>query len=248
MKIVILAGGKGSRISQITKKIPKPMIKVNNLTILEHILNIYSSQGYKDFVIPVGYKGSLIKKYFKKIKYKRDIYKLKNKNYVKILFTQTGLNTMTGGRLKMIKKFISSEDNNFMVTYGDGLADINLKKLVKFHLKKKKIATLTAVRPLSRYGVLDIRGSNVKVFEEKKPLKTGWINGGFFIFNKKIFNYLKTKNTVLEKEPLENLAKKNQLNAYKHFSFWHSIDTLRDKEYLESMLKNKKKIPWIHND
>tara|TARA_B100002019_G_C21247303_1_gene589107 strand:+ start:1034 stop:1780 length:747 start_codon:yes stop_codon:yes gene_type:complete len=248
MKIVILAGGKGSRISRITKKIPKPMIKINNLTILEHILNIYSSQGYKDFIIPVGYKGSLIKKHFKKLRYKKDIYKIKNLNYVKILFVQTGLNTMTGGRLKLIKKLITSENKNFMVTYGDGLANINLKKLEKFHLKKNKIATLTAVRPLSRYGVLDIQGSKVKVFEEKKPLKTGWINGGFFIFNKKIFNYLKAKSTVLEKEPLENLAKKNQLTAYKHFSFWHSIDTIRDKEYLESILKNTKKTPWIHND
>lgn len=248
MKIVILAGGKGSRISQITKKIPKPMIKINNKTILEHIINIYSSQGYKDFIITIGYKGNLIKNYFKKFKYKKNIYRLNKKYFVNIMFVQTGIKTMTGGRLKLIKKFIPNQDKNFMVTYGDGLANINLKKLEKFHFKKKKMATLTAVRPLSRYGVLDLKRDQVKVFEEKKPLKSGWINGGFFIFSKRIFKYLNNKNTILEKKPLENLAKKNHLNAFKHFSFWHSIDTIRDKEYLESILRKKTKAPWMFYD
>ena len=147
---------------------------------------------------------------------------------------------MTGGRLKYVEKYLDKEDKNFMFTYGDGLANINLQRLKKFHLKTKKVATLTAVRPLSRYGVLDIKGNTVKTFKEKMPLKSGWINGGFFIFNFKIFRYLKNYKTVLEREPLENLAKRNQLNASKHFGFWHSIDTHRDKVHLENIFKKKK--------
>ncbi len=247
MKVVILAGGKGSRISEITKRIPKPMIQVKNRTILEHIINIYSEQNFKEFIIAIGYKGELIKKYFKKYEIKKNQYQLKGNNkIIRILFIQTGNRTMTGGRLKYIEKYLDKEDKNFMFTYGDGLANINLQKLKKFHLKTKKVATLTAVRPLSRYGVLDIKGNSVKTFKEKMPLKSGWINGGFFIFNFKIFRYLKSYKTVLEREPLENLAKRNQLNASKHFGFWHSIDTHRDKEHLESLLKKRnKKLPWI---
>tara|TARA_Y100001970_G_scaffold292285_1_gene432924 strand:- start:1934 stop:2680 length:747 start_codon:yes stop_codon:yes gene_type:complete len=248
MKVVILAGGKGSRISEITKRIPKPMIQIKKRTILEHILNIYSAQNFKEFIIAIGYKGELIKKYFKKFKIEKNQYKLMGQNKViKILFIKTGNGTMTGGRLKYVKKYLDKKDKNFMFTYGDGLANVNLHRLKKFHLKRKKIATLTAVRPLSRYGVLDIKGDTVKNFKEKMPLKSGWINGGYFIFNFKIFRYLKNYKTVLEREPLENLARKRQLNASKHFGFWHSIDTQRDKDHLENFLKKRnKKLPWIN--
>ena len=242
MKVIILAGGKGSRISEYTKKIPKPMIEIFGKTILEHIIQIYSKQLYKDFYILTGYKGNIIKKYFDKYKLEKNLYKLKNLEHkLKIHFIPTGTNTMTGGRIKKLSKII--KDDNFMVTYGDGLADVNLKKLEKFHYQHKKIASVTAVRPMSRYGILDLNGNTVSSFKEKLKLNYGWISGGFFIFNKKIFKYLKSKNTILEKSPLESLAKKRQLKAYKHKGFWYSIDTKRDKENLEVILKNKK-IPW----
>ena len=242
MKVVILAGGKGSRISEYTKKIPKPMIEIFGKTIIEHIIQIYSKQSYKDFYILTGYKGNIIKKYFDKYRLENNLYKLKFlKKKIKINFVPTGLNTMTGGRLKKIEKILKGD--NFMVTYGDGLANINLKKLLNFHLKHKKIASVTAVRPLSRYGILDIKGNSVLTFKEKLKLNYGWINGGFFIFNSNIFKFIKSKSTVLEKSPLENLAKKKQLKAFKHKGFWYSIDTKRDKENLETLIKNKK-IPW----
>ena len=244
MKVVILAGGKGSRISEYTKKIPKPMIKILNKTILEHIIEIYAKQSFKDFYILTGYKGDLIKKYFNKYRLENNLYKLKFlKKKIKINFVPTGLNTMTGGRLKKIDKIL--KDQNFMVTYGDGLANINLKKLLNFHLKHKKIASVTAVRPLSRYGILDIKGNSVLTFKEKLKLNYGWINGGFFIFNSDIFKFIKSKTTVLEKFPLENLTKKKQLKAFKHKGFWYSIDTKRDKENLESLIKNKKSLKQL---
>lgn len=242
MKVVILAGGKGSRIFEYTKKIPKPMIEIFDKTILEHIIQIYSKQLYKDFYILTGYKGNIIKKYFDKYKLEKNLYKLKNlKHKLKIHFIPTGINTMTGGRIKKLSKII--KDDNFMVTYGDGLSDVNLKKLEKFHYQHKKIASVTAVRPMSRYGILALNRNTVSSFKEKLKLNYGWINGGFFIFNKKIFKYLKSKNTILEKLPLESLAKKGQFKAFKHKGFWYSIDTKRDKENLEVLLKDKK-IPW----
>tara|TARA_B100000963_G_scaffold296946_1_gene268224 strand:- start:1387 stop:2133 length:747 start_codon:yes stop_codon:yes gene_type:complete len=246
MKVVILAGGKGSRISEITKNIPKPMIMVNNKPIIEHIINIYASQNFKEFLIATGYKGNLITKYFKRFEIRKNYFKLRSlEKIVKISFVDTGKKTMTGGRLKLLKRYFGKHDTNFMFTYGDGLANVDLNKLQKFHMKKKKIATLTAVRPISRYGVLDIKGTFVKTFEEKKPLKTGWINGGFFVFNLKIFNHIKNTMTILEREPLEKLAKLKNLVALKHHGFWHSIDTSRDKDYLENILKKSKKLPWM---
>ena len=242
MKVVILAGGKGSRISEYTKKIPKPMIKIGNKAILEHIIEIYAKQSYNDFYILIGYKGDLIKKYFEKFKINKNVYFLKSiKKNININFIHTGINTMTGGRLKKISNIL--KDQNFMVTYGDGVANINLKKLERFHLKHKKIATVTAVRPLSRYGILDINGNLVISFKEKLKLNYGWINGGFFIFNSKIFDYISNYKSVLEKFPLESLAIKKKLKAFKHNGFWYSIDTKRDKENLEILIKNKK-LPW----
>lgn len=242
MKVVILAGGKGSRISEYTKKIPKPMIEIFGKTIIEHIIQIYSKQSYKDFYILTGYKGNIIKKYFDKYKLEKNVYKLKSLNKkIQIHFIPTGINTMTGGRIKKLSKIIKNE--NFMVTYGDGLANVNLKKLEKFHIQHKKIASVTAVRPLSRYGVLNLKRNTVLSFKEKLKLNYGWINGGFFIFNSNIFKYLKSKSTVLEKAPLESLAKKGQFKAFKHNGFWYSIDTKRDKENLQVLIKNKKN-PW----
>ena len=243
MKVVILAGGKGSRISEYTKKIPKPMIKIKDKPILLHIINIYANQNFTNFYIATGYKSKIIIDYFKKFKLSKNFYKIgENKKIIKINFINTGLNSMTGGRLRRLKKYFKKNEN-FMLTYGDGVSNINLKKLKKFHLKKRKIATLTAVRPLSKYGVLNINGSLALSFKEKKQINTGWINGGFFVFNYKIFKYLKKDQTVLEKNPLESISKKRELSAFKHKGYWQCVDTKRDKESLEGSIK-KNYLPW----
>ena len=231
MKVVILAGGKGTRISEYSNKIPKPMIKINGVPILLHIMKHYSNYGFTDFILALGYKSNIIKSYFKRKKFPWNI-KMVN----------TGLNTMTGGRLKRLKKIIGNK--TFMMTYGDGVSDINIKKLINFHKKNKKIATLTAVRPPARFGSIKIKGNSVKVFREKSKLDEGWINGGFFIFEPKIFKFIKNDNTYFEKEPLEIASSIKQLYAYKHYNFWQCMDTKRDKDLLEKIFKkiNLKKI------
>ena len=232
MKVVILAGGMGTRISEYTKSlikpIPKPMIKVNGKPIIHRIIDHYIKYGHREFIIALGYKGKLIKKYFKKKKFKVKI---------NIKLVDTGLKTMTGGRLKRLKKYLKKE--TFMMTYGDGISDVNLKKLLKFHRVNKTIATLTAVRPPARFGAIKIRGKKVSYFKEKSKLDEGWINGGFFVFEPKVFDYIQNDGTYLEKEPLINLGKKNQLNAFKHYGYWQCMDTIRDKEILEKNLKIK---------
>jgi len=225
MKIVILAGGLGTRMSEFTKTIPKPMVKVLNKPILIHIMEHYYKFGFNEFYIALGYKGNVIRNFFKKKKY----------NW-KVHLVETGKNSMTGGRLKRLKKYL--KDDVFFMTYGDGISDINLKKLLKFHKKNKKIATLTAVRPPARFGSIKIKGKLVKVFKEKSRLDEGWINGGFFVFDPKIFKYIKDDTTYLEKDPLETISKKKQLIAYKHTGFWHCMDTKRDKDSIEKILKN----------
>lgn len=243
MKVIILAGGKGSRISEYTDKIPKPMIKIKGKPILLHIINIYASQNFTTFFIATGYKSKVITDYFRRFKLKKNLYKLgKDKKIIELNFVNTGLNSMTGGRLKRLQKYFK-KDENFMLTYGDGVSNINLKKLKTFHFSKKKIATVTAVRPLSKYGILDIIGNLALSFKEKKQLNIGWINGGFFIFNYKIFQYLRGDKTILEKYPLESVAKKKELCAFKHNGYWQCIDTKRDKEYLENSIK-KNRLPW----
>ena len=242
MKCVILAGGKGSRISEFTKKIPKPMIRIKGKPMLLHIINIYLSQNINQFFIATGYKSKVIEDYFKRFKVIKNYYKIFNNKKVQINFINTGVNTMTGGRLKRLKKYFKKNEN-FMLTYGDGMANVNLKKLQTFHINRKKIGTVTAVRPHSKYGILDISKNLALSFKEKKQLNVGWINGGYFVFNYKIFDYLKNDRTVLEKMPLETIAKKRQLNAFKHDGFWQSIDTKRDKDYLESSIKAVK-LPW----
>lgn len=227
MKVVILAGGYGTRLSEYTKLIPKPMVKVGGKPIILRIINLYKKYGFKEFYIALGYKGNYIKKFFKN--------RFKDLN---INLIDTGINTMTGGRLKRLKKFLDKE--TFLMTYGDGLSDINLKKLVSFHQRNKSIMTLTAVRPPARFGSIKIMNNFVYYFKEKSSVDEGWINGGFFVFEPEIFNYLKNDKTYLEREPFEKLAKKKNIKAYKHSGFWQCMDTKRDKELLDQIIKNKK--------
>ena len=227
MKVVILAGGFGTRISEYTKTIPKPMILVNKKPIILHIMQHYAKYGFTNFYIALGYKGSVIKKYFKNKKFKWNI------NLI-----DTGLKTMTGGRLKKLKKFFKKNET-FMMTYGDGLSDVNLRELLSFHQKNKKLVTLTAVRPPARFGVIKLKGSFVNYFKEKSKMDEGWINGGFFVMNSKFLNLIKNSQTYLEKEPLEKATKRKQLIAYRHKGFWQCMDTKRDKDKLDKILKNK---------
>ena len=226
MKVIILAGGMGTRISEYTKTIPKPMIKIKDKPLIHHIMDHYAKYGHKDFYIALGYKGNVIKNYFKK-----KIFSKWNINLI-----ETGKKTMTGGRLKKFKKLMNNE--RFLLTYGDGLSNVNIKKLIKFHKQNKKISTLTAVRPPARFGAIKIKGNKVVYFKEKSKLDDGWINGGFFVMEPKIFDYIKGNQTFLEREPLVNLSKKKNLTAFKHPGFWQCMDTKRDKDLLEKIFKN----------
>ena len=230
MKTVILAGGLGTRLAEYTENIPKPMVQIGGKPILSHIMNFFQSYGYDDFIIAAGYKKEIIIDYYKNIK------EFKN---VKII--DTGENSMTGGRLLRLKSYFKEEENFFM-TYGDGLATINLDDLKKFHLNNKKIATVTAVHPPVRFGELEIKGNEVINFEEKPQAKAGWINGGFFVLNSKIFGYIDNDKTLFEKEPMTRLYKDKNLLAYKHDGFWKCMDTLRDKIDLEKILVKKGKL------
>ena len=227
MKVVILAGGFGTRLSEYTKTIPKPMININGKPMLLHIMKFYAKHGFKNFYIALGYRGKIIKKFF-------------NKKFFdwNINLIETGKNTMTGGRLKRLKKYVGNE--TFMMTYGDGLSNVNLKKLLKFHKKNKKLVTLTAVRPPARFGALKLKGHNVNYFKEKSQLDEGWINGGFFVMEPKFLKFIKNDDTYLEREPLEQMTKKRQLMAFKHKGFWQCMDTKRDKDKLDKILKSKK--------
>lgn len=259
MKVVILAGGYGTRFLEETKKKPKPLIEINGVPILHHIIKIYCKYGFNDFIICCGYKGSLIKSYFKdlnkKKKNKKSIIK-KNffsffKGNVKLFSVRcvdTGKNTMTGGRIKRIKKYIS--EDSFFLTYGDGLSNINLKKLLKFHYSHNKIATLTSVQPPNRYGILglDFKNKNrVLSFNEKPKNDNYYINGGFFVLSKKIFTFLKNDKTIFEKKPLLQLVKRKEIHSYFHSGFWQCMDSMRDKELLESFFKKSKIPPWLKN-
>ena len=226
MKVVILAGGFGTRISEYTKTIPKPMIGINKKPIIVHIMEHYAKYGFTEFYIALGYKGSIIKRYFKNKIFKWNV------NLI-----DTGLKTMTGGRLKRLKKLLGKE--TFLMTYGDGLSDINLTELLKFHKRRKKLVTLTAVRPPARFGAIKLTGNNVKTFKEKDKMDEGWINGGFFVIEPEFLNLIKNDQTFLEKEPLEKASSKSQLVAFKHKGFWQCMDTKRDKDKLEEILKNK---------
>jgi glucose-1-phosphate cytidylyltransferase len=231
MKIVILCGGLGSRLSEETKLIPKPMVKIDSLPIIRHIINYYKSFGFNEFILATGYKKNILENYFKK-----------EKKNIKCIFT--GKNTLTGGRLKRLSQYFSN-DEDFMLTYGDGLSNINLKKLLKFHKKHKKIATLTSVKPPARFGEVFISGNRVSKFEEKSQLNQNWINGGFFVFKKEVFKYIKNDHTMLEREPFIKLTKKKEIIAFRHKGFWQCMDTMRDKNILKKLIKEKK-APWLN--
>ncbi len=240
MKTVFLAGGMGTRLSEETTKIPKPMIKIGNLPILFHIMKHYSNYNFNKFVVCGGYKYNLIKKFFDN---NQNLQK-KNKVNWSVEIINTGLKTQTGARIKKIKNFIEKDDLFFM-TYGDGISDVNISKLLEFHKKHKKIATLTAVRPLPRFGNIKLNKNKISSFSEKDKLQEGWINGGFFVLNKKVFEYINNReNCIFEREPLQNLSKDGELMAYKHEGFWQPMDTLRDKNHLNEIYK-KRKLSWL---
>ena len=252
-KVVILCGGKGTRISEETESLPKPMVEIGGKPILWHIMKIYSHYGYNDFIICLGYKGYLIKEYFSHyflhmsdvtidmVNNQTKIHTTASEPW-KITLVDTGLETMTGGRLKRIEKYLGN--GAFMMTYGDGLGNINMDELVKAHKKSKKYATLTAVQNAGRFGVLDInKDCNVKSFLEKPKGEGSWMNAGFFVLGPQVFKHIKDDSTIWEREPLENIAADGQLNAYKHSGFWKCMDTLRDKLELEN-LWNTKEVPW----
>ena len=256
MKVVILAGGLGTRLAEYTDLIPKPLVKIGSMPIIWHIMKIYSQYGYNEFIIPLGYKGELIKDFFLNLKYlqsdftidtsnsKIELHKNNAENW-KITLVDTGLNTMTGGRLLKLKKYIGNE--RFFLTYGDGLANININDLLDFHSKNKKMVTITAARPAARFGEIKISNNNNNVlsFKEKPRVEDGWINGGFFVFEPDFFEYLTDEKTVLEHEPLQETAIKNQLVAYKHKGFWQCMDNKKDHDYLNNLWEDEKQ-PWLH--
>ncbi|WP_440677286.1 sugar phosphate nucleotidyltransferase [Candidatus Pelagibacter sp. HIMB1587] len=231
MKVVILAGGKGTRISEFTKVLPKPMIKIGSKPIIEHIINYYFKFGFNDFIIAGGYKYKVIENYFKKKKFLSK----------KINVVNTGLETLTGSRLKKLSNELKE---TFMLTYGDGLSNINLRKLLKFHKNNKKKITLTAVHPPARFGELSIKKNTVSKFEEKPQLQKGWINGGFFVVEPEFLKLIGNKNVMLERSPLKKAVLTKNLAAYKHPGFWFCMDTLRDKKVLDDLIKFKKS-PWL---
>lgn len=246
MKVVILAGGFGTRISEESHLIPKPMIEIGGNPILWHIMKYYSSFGFNDFIVCCGYKQYTIKKFFSDyFLHMSDItfdFSSENKMIIhsnntepwKVTLIDTGLNTMTGGRIKRVKDYIG--DETFMLTYGDGVSDVNISELVGFHKKHGKLATLTAIQPGSRFGTIHISDEySIESFKEKSIEDGGWINGGFMVLEPEIINYIEDDNTVLERKPLETLAKEGSLKAFKHYGFWQCMDTLRDKELLEKM-------------
>ena len=254
MKVVILAGGLGTRISEESHLKPKPMIEVGDAPILWHIMKYYSSFGFDEFIICCGYKGYVIKEYFADYYLHRsDItFDFSNNNQMivhnnvaepwKVTLVDTGYATMTGGRLKRVQKYVG--DETFMMTYGDGVSDVDLHELLEFHKAHGKAATITAIQPGGRFGVLDIdENQGVRQFSEKAKEDGGWINAGFMVLEPEVFNYIKGDETFFEREPLENLALDGKLAAYKHYGFWKCMDTLRDKEALD-FLWNSKQAAW----
>ena len=253
MKAVILAGGLGTRISEESYLRPKPMIEIGGHPILWHIMKIYYQHGINEFIICAGYKQHMIKEYFADYflhcsdvtfdfseKEKTIIHSTSSEKW-KVTVVDTGLNTMTGGRIKRIRKYLGDEP--FLLTYGDGVSDVDIGKLIKFHKSHGKLATLTAVHPVGRFGVLDLKKDEIKSFGEKTESQTDWINGGYMVIDPKVIDYIEGDETTFEKEPLERLASEGQLMAYKHNGFWQCMDTLRDKEKLESLWKSGK-APW----
>lgn len=253
MKVVILAGGLGTRISEETVIKPKPMVEIGGMPILWHIMKIYSAHGFNDFVICLGYKGYVIKEYFANyFLHKSDVTIDLSNNSVhvhdsqaepwKITLVDTGVHSMTGGRIKRIQQHVNNEP--FFLTYGDGVSDINVKALFDFHKEHKKFCTVTSVQPSGRFGALTLSDNNqVHSFFEKPKGDGSWINGGFFVCEPEIFNYIKGDDTVWEKEPMEQIAHEGQMYAYKHSGFWRPMDTLKDKNDLSEMWETSQ-APW----
>ena len=253
MKVVILAGGLGTRLSEETRLIPKPMVEIGGKPILWHIMKIYSYYGFNEFIVLSGYKSHIIKDYF--VNYYQqysditvdmlnnsvEFHKIKTEPW-KVTVLYTGQDTMTGGRIKRAKEYVGDEP--FMLTYGDGVADININELIQRHKDGGKYYTMTAVRPSGRFGALGIeKDGTITTFHEKPEGDGNWINGGFMVCEPKVFDYISGDSTTFENEPLENLAKEGQLNAYKHYGFWKSMDTISDKNQLTEMWVNNK-APW----
>ncbi|MDC3024385.1 glucose-1-phosphate cytidylyltransferase [Alphaproteobacteria bacterium] len=256
MKVVILAGGFGSRLAEETSIKPKPMVEIGGIPILEHIMNWYMSFGYYEFIICLGYKGSEIISYFKEynqlnstcIVNENGKLETINNNLKpwKITLAQTGINTQTAGRIKKINKFLN-KDEDFLMTYGDGLSDVNINNLTLFHRNNKKLVTVTAVRPLARFGAMEIKNGTVKNFIEKPKTESGWVNGGFFVVSPKVMSFINSCFETWEKGPLTKLANNGNLAAYKHEGFWQPMDTLREKQILCNLWE-KGKAPWKINN
>jgi glucose-1-phosphate cytidylyltransferase len=253
MKVIILAGGLGTRLAEETETKPKPMVEIGGRPILWHIMKLYSRHGFNDFAVALGYKGEVIKKYFVDyLSIHADLTVNFRTGQVimndsvrpnwKIDLVDTGANTMTGGRVKRLRNHV--ENSTFMMTYGDGVSDVDLTTLLAFHRSHGKLATLTAVRPVARFGQLEIGDSGrITDFEEKPQTKEGWINGGFFVLEPGVFDYIDGDDSFFERDPLERLSKDGQLMAYMHDSFWQCMDTLRDKERLEKLWQSGQ-APW----
>jgi len=254
MKAVILAGGFGTRLSEETGVRPKPMVEIGEKPILWHIMKIYSAHGVNDFIICLGYKGYVIKEFFSTyslqmsdvtfdFRKNRTEFHQENTEPWRVTLVETGLDTMTGGRLKRLKPYIAGE--SFCLTYGDGLCDVNIKELIGFHKNQGTIATLTAVQPPGRFGVFTLEKNESKVnsFKEKPKGDGAWINGGFFVLESEVLDFIKDDSTVWEQEPMEKLAQQGQLSAFRHQGFWQPMDTLRDKNLLEKLWQSGK-APW----
>lgn len=252
MKVVILAGGLGTRLAELTEAIPKPMVPIGGKPILWHIMNHYSKFGYKEFVLALGYKGEVIKNFFINYQSLNSNFTIDMNNGViewhnlakqdwKVTLVDTGLKSMTGGRLGRLKKIL--ENKSFMLTYGDGVSNVNISELVEFHRIHKKMVTVTTVHPGARFGELDIENNLVKSFKEKPQTRKSWVNGGFFVIEPEFLKFIKSDEIILEKEPLERVTELNQLNAFKHEGFWQCMDTVRDRNYLESVW-SEGNAPW----
>ena len=252
MKTVILAGGLGTRLAEETDAVPKPMVEIGGMPILWHILKLYSAFGFSDFVIALGYRSEIVKNYFLNYYYLRNDFTINvadgaievddgSREDWRVDLIDTGIQTQTGGRLKRLEHRL--RDGTFMLTYGDGVADIDLRSLVNFHRKHGKLATITAVRPPARFGGLNFDGELVAEFTEKPQIGEGWVNGGFFVLEPGVLFYVGGDETVWEQEPLERLAEDGELVAFRHEGFWQSMDTLRDKRLLEGLWQSGD-VPW----
>jgi glucose-1-phosphate cytidylyltransferase len=256
VKTVLLCGGKGTRLSEETHLRPKPMVQIGDKPILWHIMNTYAQHGHKDFVCALGYMGDYIKDYFHRFySMNSDFtinlssgnisYHTEPKKDWNVSLIDTGAESMTGGRLFLLRDFLKNDDT-FMLTYGDGVSDVNITELLAFHKKHGKLATVTSVRPPARFGEMKFDGDRVSEFAEKPQTSSGWINGGYFVFNKKVIDYISGVDEMLEHAPLQNLAREGQLMSYKHDGFWQCMDTMRDKTYLNEIWESGN-IPWIKN-